>query len=190
MQPTMKMSNNHITTSRYFVQRFGIQLIIALASILTARLVPAQEMDIDLIAGGRKGSPCYPSSTDIVTNHFFYSASLAQGAVGDVVGIDFSLTLKEPLVIDGAQTDFGNFGLVRCYDGNQLELLDKIQYSEEFEAFSSINVFYSFDEDSNGVFLLGGLAESDLLEIGVPFHFMTLFFRIRGQPGIEVPITI
>jgi hypothetical protein len=138
---------------------------------------------------------CEPGRDDRVTSHFAYSASSDQGAVGDVVAIELSLTLATlDLVVDDLRPSLIGFDLTGCYDGQTLELLDQVQYSEFLDSLTLLTSFYSFggfptpqEGPTRGIWQFFGNFKREsiepLLGSGAPFPFMTLFFRVRGEPG-------
>ena len=91
-----------------------------------------------LAPGLSLGEDCISEANNLVrTDHFFYSASSDQGAVGDVVAVDFSLTLENAeLELEGVHTSLCCFTLVGCYDPSSLELLDAVRYSDFFDNFA------------------------------------------------------
>lgn len=135
-------------------------------------------------------------NNEVTTDHFFYAASSDQGAVGDVVAIDFSLTLEDTQlpIKDDLEPHLFGFTLVGCYDHEKLELLSEQRYSEFYDEFSFLSLFYPPGGEAGrppdhpaGVFLLGGTiragAEDRFLSSHQSFPLMTLYFRLTGEPG-------
>jgi len=130
-----------------------------------------------------------------VTDHFYYTASSDQGAVGDVVGIELSLTMDRPDPgVDGEPRGLYSFDMTLCYDGTGLELLENISYSEYFDQFAFLPHHFAdggygspTEGDTLGRFELGGTlvrdAETQVLRPGEPFPMCVIYFRIRGEVG-------
>jgi hypothetical protein len=146
------------------------------------------------------GEDCINDANDVITtDHYFYQASSDQGAVGDVVAIEFSLTLENiHPVIDGVSEDLLGFNLVGCYDSEALELLGDVYYSDLYDKFAFLSLFYPEGGDASrpkntplGAFRLGATTLKNgiqLLSEGQAFPLMTLYFRVKGQPGSETTI--
>jgi hypothetical protein len=124
---------------------------------------------------------CFLFRDDVFTNDFYFTASSDQGAVGDVVAVDVSLTVEE---FHGYWTGIGLSG---SYNSTKGELLTDPQYSEAFDSIAIASLFS-----------IGGIYGPDSFIIGVPLrselakqyfsnkqtvHLITLFFRLKGQPG-------
>jgi hypothetical protein len=115
--------------------------------------------------------------------------------VGDVVGTEVSLRLDAlDLVVDDLRPQLEGFTISGFYDGQALELLDQVRYSELFDSLTFLTYFFSFDGSATpekgptlGVFQLAGNFKFDKIESflgsGEPFPLMTVYFRVRGQPG-------
>lgn len=142
----------------------------------------------------------YDANNLVRTNHFFFSASSDSGAVGDVVGVDFSLTLEAiDLEIDGVHPTLGGFTLVGCYDSSSLELLDAVRYSDFFDNFAFLSFFYPEGGEAGrlpwhprGVFSLTSSIRQGAVERflsgGQKFPLMTVYFRVTREPGAEIKV--
>ena len=123
------------------------------------------------------------------TDDYRFIASSDQGAVGDVVAVEISL------VIDELHDRLIAFSVIGCYDPEKAELLDPPLHSEWFDTVAYItNVRrlgeapapQSLDGESRGFFIDANLRSDvvDLLvEEGSPLPILTLFFRLKGEPG-------
>ena len=143
-----------------------------------------------LVAGcpleGAQGEDCIPGGNNYLSSDkFFLSASSDQGAVGDVVGSEVSLTIDGPLVVDGVEGNLAGFVIVGCYDGAALELLDAQAYSEFYDTFAFLSYFSSSPEQAN--FWLAGSVKKGvagtLFAYGTSLPLFTLYFRVRGEPN-------
>jgi hypothetical protein len=145
------------------------------------------------------GEDCIQGVDRPRTDQFFYRASSTSGAVGDVVGVDLSLTLLDPNPhIEGVIPWPSAFTLIGCYDPQALELLDVVRYSDFYDEFAFLSVFYPEGEgartwnDPGGGFILSsamrrGAAER-FLPPGQAFPMATLHFRITAMPGQELAV--
>jgi hypothetical protein len=172
------LGNQEVTLVRTF---FGIWLVL---------WIPA------IAVGGDCGFP-----NDVVTtDHYFYGASSDQGAVGDVVAVELSVTLDAiQLVLDNREFRPYGFILVGCYDGEALEILEQVQYSEFYDEFALFSIFYPEGGEAGrlpghpgGTFILGagfqaGAADR-FLSAGSAFPLVTLYFRIRSAAQDEIAI--
>ncbi len=131
-------------------------------------------------------------SEALQTNHFYFSASFDQGAKGDAVAIEVSLTLDDlHPIIDGQSERVIGFAIAGCYPREELEIVDTAQYSDFFDRFAFLSYYFPHPiperEDNTGVFLLGGNlrapAIDEFFSPGKPFSLVTVYFRIKGTPG-------
>jgi len=153
-----------------------------------------------LLSAISSAEECVPANSSLVsTDHFFFSVSSAAGAVGDVVGVDLSLTVEDTqLQVEGQQVNLFGFGLAGCYDGS-LELLDAVRYSDFFDEFAFLSSFYPeggeagrLPQHPGGTFLLySGIRRGAVERFLLPnraFPLATLYFRVTGTPGAEVEV--
>jgi len=143
--------------------------------------------------------PCRVSISAKLTDNFYYSASSAQGAVGDIVAVDLSLT------VDGWLPE-RIFGLeaVCCFEGDKIELVGGPLFSEYYDQLAYMTFAANAAGGANpgedlpwhvrgeSGFLLAAALASDaaeeLLQGGNPIPLVTLFFRLKGTPGDTVDI--
>jgi hypothetical protein len=77
------------------------------------------------------GQACQEDFYERATDNYSFIASSAQGAIGDVVGIDLSLHVDRPLP-DSKLFLFGPI-MALCYKEPLLEFTGEIQYTPEFD---------------------------------------------------------
>ncbi len=125
---------------------------------------------------------CPLSRRIVFDDRMHYEASSAQGAGGDVVGIDVGLVSEVPYQGPGV------FGFVLCYDGTILDLVGEPQLSPELDPICP------FCETSSGirdrgrhfVSVVGGLGPADAAKHfpgSDPLLMATVYFRLKGAPG-------
>lgn len=148
-----------------------------------------------LLTGGVLASDCEPGVNERVTDHFAFSAKAEDGAVGDVVAVEIRLTVDTvELVLDDIPVSLDGFTAIGCFDIEVVELLDTVRYSDSFQELCFFSAFYSFGGDitpggqnAQGVWkLVGNFKHDRIAEFLGPeqqFPLMTLFFRVRGDPG-------
>jgi hypothetical protein len=161
--------------------------------------IAASLMVVCLCAPRASAQGCVPGGHgDIYTDHFVFAASSDQGARGDIVGLDFTLTLLDPQLqlegFEGASPEPFIFGLVGCYDSRRLEFVAEAP-SEWYEQLAFLPYFFVFpgvDEGEEGRFLISSGfyrgAVSAFLASGTPFPLMTLYFRVLGEPDRSTEI--
>lgn len=118
------------------------------------------------------------------TNEFYFGASSTDGAPGEVVGLDLSLTIQQfhPDFLNGA-------ALVAAYNPGLAELLGEPVYAEDFWEFGGPPFFFELAEVEG---LKGFLivlpttihADSNRNKfLGIPIKIGTVYFRLHGSPG-------
>jgi len=118
------------------------------------------------------------------TNDFYFSASSAEGAPGEVVGVELSLTIER-------SHGNGLYGaaLVGGYDARVAELRGEPVYSEEFWEFGFSPSFFEVEgtESLRGFIIAWPTKVLDdpypNRFFGVPIRVGTVYFRLRGVPG-------
>ena len=151
------------------------------------------------LAGGEE--PCEIANSARQTDNFYFSASSAEGAVGDVVPVDISLTVDE-----WRDHDLFGFEMVCCFDQSKMELVGAPVFSEYYDELVYItwaanpvggeNPGENLPRHVSGQagFLLDGAvvpsAAQALLSEGNPFQLLTLYFRILGTPGDGAEVRI
>jgi hypothetical protein len=121
-----------------------------------------------------------------VTDDFHFHASSAEGAVGDVVGIELAMS------IDTLHGDPDSITLVAAYDAALAELLGEPDYSDEFDAAASLPIFMDSACDAGlGAFVLASGVHRSFgklaLEAG-PVSLGTVYFRLHGEPGASFEV--
>ena len=130
---------------------------------------------------------CIPWTDERTTEEFYFTAASSQGAVGDIVAVDISLT------VDRLPAQLGNISAVACYDPTKAELLPEADYSEAFDQLFFMSNFLPLTglEGERGFWLDGavrrGALSSPIVE-GEPLYLATVFFRLTGAPGDAVSI--
>jgi len=130
---------------------------------------------------------CKRGKYDALTDDFSIRASSDQGAVGDVVAVDVSLSIEKY-----HDRPYG-FSVVGCYDSAVADLVETPSYSE---LFGQVAVLYDFfalgvppgpqKPDHGRGFLLFGNFRADNVEnliLAGELPIMTLYFRLKGTPG-------
>ncbi|MEM4246016.1 MAG: dockerin type I repeat-containing protein [Candidatus Bathyarchaeia archaeon] len=118
----------------------------------------------------------------VFDDRFHYVVTSAQGAVGDVVGVDVGLVSEVPYPGPGI------FDFVLCYDGALLELLGEVQLSSELDPICPFCETRSFVSSAGRYCVdLGGLlGRSDAeryFPSSDPLMLATVYFRLNGKPG-------
>lgn len=132
-----------------------------------------------------------PRSGYQITDNFFFSASSDQGAVGDVVGIDVSLTV-EPWI----PHDLIGFQAILCFDGDKVELVGSPVFTEYYDVLAYMTLMANevggenpgprHVQGENGFQLAAAVGKEvaqDLLAGGAAVPLLTLFFRLKGVSG-------
>jgi hypothetical protein len=138
-------------------------------------------MALALPLGAAQDCPLGP--LEKLTDDFTFAASSDQGAVGDVVAIDITLTAHNP------RQDLTSFDIVGCYDDSKAELLGDPQYSSFFDnARPAIATFRRLKKEGAAGFHLWVVAMNrdvmaKFFPSTTPFPVMTLYFRLKGVPG-------
>jgi hypothetical protein len=133
------------------------------------------------------GQACDENPLGRLTNDFYYSATVVEGAVGDVVAIDVSLSLEQihgPLVA---------LGLVASFNPDQLEMLGVPVHSEFTDTHLWLPILIRLGNKVGptsrsglqGVYFGGNLTRDtgDALLAAGTVHLATYYFRVRGIPG-------
>lgn len=118
----------------------------------------------------------------VFDDRFHYVVTSAQGAVGDVVGVDVGLVSEVPYPGPGI------FGFVLCYDGALLELLGEPQLSPDLDPMCPFCGTRSGTSAAGRLFVLlhGSVSDADAARYfpspdALPMA--TLYFRLGGKPG-------
>lgn len=133
---------------------------------------------------------------ELVTDHFHFSLTSAEGATGDIVAVDVSLS------VDSAPNDgwyLIGITAVICYDGRDLELAAEPAFSEEHDRYfyftyggrlGSAAVFDPLSTKAGYELDLAptGEAKELLRQPGATIPVCTFFFRVLAAPGSVVPI--
>lgn len=139
---------------------------------------------------------CSFAIVNVVTDHFHFSADSAQGAQGDIVPVEISLSIDSAL--SGEFAPLAVHMLV-CYDSAALELAAEPAFSEEHDTYfyftygsrlPTTTLLHS-DPGQAGYFLdlLPTRDANDLLgQPGATIPICTFFFRIRAAAGSEVAV--
>ncbi len=128
--------------------------------------------------------------SDLLTNDFYFSATNAEGAVGDVVAVEVFLTVDGSLLAEP-------FGLhfVASYDPRKLEGVGEPLFSEEYQLLTWFLGYAGWLKGEVGPRHIHGHhgfglatnmdreAVADILVGGARIPLLTLFFRIVGEPG-------
>jgi hypothetical protein len=153
-----------------------------------------------LVSTATLGQDCPSGSNDVTTDHFLYRASSDQGAAGDVVAVELSLTVEDPaLNLENRQLHAYGFALLGCYDAEALELLEQVEYSDFYDEFALFSIFYPEGGEAgrlanhpHGVFSLNAGFQRDsltrFLATTEPFPLVTLYFRVKTGTANEVLI--
>jgi hypothetical protein len=135
------------------------------------------------------GEECRLSDNTAVVDSFFFAATGDQGAVGDVVGVEISLQ------VNVLRSGLKAFEMVGCFDAEKMDLLETQAYSDFFEELVYISHFFHLGETDVGPqrtpsgegFHLSGNFRTGATDLylgaqqSVPI--LTVFFRLKGQPG-------
>ncbi|MBI4583078.1 MAG: hypothetical protein HY717_03530 [Planctomycetes bacterium] len=136
---------------------------------------------------------CFPAYQEFKTDHFYFTFSSNQGAVGDVVEVDISVTLLDAkLDLEISNPILVGIFIVGCYDRSALELLDSQRYSDFYESLVFFTYFYPPGGeagrppwDNEGVFSLACAirreADKKFLLPGQSFPLATVYFRILSD---------
>ena len=121
------------------------------------------------------------------TDHFYFTASSDQGAVGDVVGVDILLTVESPI------SGLNLFALTAaiCYDQSRLDFFEEAYYTTEFDQIAGSSFLRHSEITPLSPPPAGGVLLNATVRRGAaekffaspqPVHLVTLFFRIKGDP--------
>ncbi|MBI4607322.1 MAG: hypothetical protein HY721_35600 [Planctomycetes bacterium] len=131
---------------------------------------------------------CFWGWYDQVTDDWYFLASSAQGAVGDVVAIDVSLVAGNP------RKDLTGYAVTCCYDGSALEYLGDPEYTplhEELVLFPWEGELLEGPPPQKGLALGGSFSDpvaEKYFPNEEPAHLLTLYFRVLGSPGTVTAI--
>jgi hypothetical protein len=148
-------------------------------SILFVLFLPC----VSPVAAQDSGDDCPLGVLDKVTDDFYFTASSAQGAVGDIVAIDIGI------VVEHVHGDFVSISAVGCFDNTKAELVGSPQHSGFFDRVAFMSEYYTLPqgiENPQGFRLSGVIRDSELggaFPSTDPVPLATLFFRVRGEPG-------
>ncbi|MBI4606339.1 MAG: hypothetical protein HY721_30610 [Planctomycetes bacterium] len=138
-----------------------------------------------LLSGVAGSQDCPLGPFEEVTDDFYFTASSDQGAVGDVVAVDISLTIEQ---LHGYMIGFSARG---CYDSSKADLLGQPVYSEIFDQLTPVASEFVVLPPEEGtttrLFNLNGVTNNEVLgklfPSADPVHLATVFFRLKGVPG-------
>jgi dockerin type I repeat protein len=121
-----------------------------------------------------------PGETEY-TNDFYFTSSSEEGAPGEVVGVDLSLTVE-------ASHGLGlyAFGLVASYDGKRGAILGEPVYSDRFWDFGFSPFFFELpDVDGKKGFIIISTVRPDDSNgfIGSAIPIGKLYFKLLGEIG-------
>lgn len=116
-----------------------------------------------------------------VTDDFSFIASSDDGAAGDVVAIDFSLSASNP------RQDLSSLIIVGCYDAAKADLIGDPEYSSYYDSVAFMSTFYRKErEGKTGFQLFAGINKdkiANFIPSTSPFPIMTLYFQLKGVAG-------
>jgi hypothetical protein len=130
---------------------------------------------------------CHLGDAGRYTDDFYFSATSASGAVGDVVAIDVGLT------VEANHGALCSLAALATFDASRLELIGEPVLSNEAAALTYLTIFGLLGDDpgespSGAVGFVLGLslfcdAATELFGESESVPIATLYFRVHGTPG-------